>query len=91
MRGIFAAIVFVLGALQLRSSGKTTLFCVPNEPRVAAPDRLVSVEVTVRQNGNFTSVVYRAANGASYDRGKQILCRKHFSRGKKLLDRHSSD
>src|SRR5208337_5305063 len=49
----------------------TVLYCVPDEPRVTAPDRLVSVEVKILPNGNFASVVYRAANGATYDRGAQ--------------------
>ena len=50
---------------------QTVYYCVPDEPRVTAPDRLVSVEITLRPNGDFASVVYRAANGAAYDRGKQ--------------------
>ena len=49
----------------------TVLYCVPDEPRVTARDRLVSVEVKILPNGNFASVVYRAANGATYDRGAQ--------------------
>jgi hypothetical protein len=65
-----AAILFVLCTFE-SALAETTLYCVPNEPRVAAPDRLVSVEVTVRPNGDFASVVYRAANGASYDRSQQ--------------------
>ena len=73
MRGILAAISFIL-ALD-PAAAETTLFCVPNEPRVAASDRLVSVEVTLRTNGNFASVVYRAANGASYDRSQQRIRR----------------
>ena len=36
-----------------------------------APDRLVSVEITIKPNGEFGSVVYRAANGAAYSRGQQ--------------------
>jgi hypothetical protein len=68
MRCILAAILLILSALN-SASAETTLFCVPDEPRVAAPDRLVSVEVTVKPNGDFTSVVYRAANGGSYGSG----------------------
>jgi hypothetical protein len=42
---------------------QTVYQCVPDEPRAAAPDRLVSVEITLKPNGEFASVVYRAANG----------------------------
>ena len=41
------------------------------EPRATASDRLVAVAITVRPNREFASVVYRTANGAAYDRGKQ--------------------
>jgi hypothetical protein len=39
--------------------------------RATAPDRLVSVEITIKPNGDFASVLYRAANGAAYSRGQQ--------------------
>ncbi len=81
MRGILAAIPFILCALD-SAAAETTLFCVPNEPRVAAPDRLVSVEVTLRTNGNFASVVYRAANGASYNRSQQYYAENTLRDGK---------
>ncbi len=65
--GVFALTLGVgRGAL-----ADTVLYCVPDEPRVTARDRLVSVEVKILPNGNFASVVYRAANGATYDRGAQ--------------------
>jgi hypothetical protein len=80
MRSI-AAILFALCAVK-SAAAETTLYCVPDEPRVVAPDRLVSVEVTVRPNGDFTSVVYRAANGASYDRGKQYYTENVFRDGR---------
>ena len=64
------AAVFALGTTS-PSIADTAYYCVPNEPRVTASDRLVSVEITLRPNGEFASVVYRAANGAAYDRGKQ--------------------
>jgi hypothetical protein len=54
---------------------QTLYRCVPDETRVTAPDRLVSVEITLRPNGEFASVLYRAANGAAYDRGKQYETR----------------
>jgi hypothetical protein len=38
---------------------QTVYQCVPDEPRAAAPDRLVSVEITLKPNGEFASVVYR--------------------------------
>ena len=81
MRGIVAAIPFVLCAFS-SAVAETTLYCVPNEPRVAAPDRLVSVEVNLRTNGNFASVVYRAANGASYDRSQQYYAENTLRDGK---------
>ena len=81
MRGIIAAIPFVLCAFS-SAVAETTLYCVPNEPRVVAPDRLVSVEVTLRTNGNFASVVYRAANGASYDRSQQYYAENTLRDGK---------
>ncbi len=49
----------------------TVYYCVPNERRATAPDRLVSVEITIKPNGEFASVVYKAANGAAYSRGQQ--------------------
>ena len=81
MRGILAAIPFVLCTLS-SATAETTLYCVPNEPRVAARDRLVSVEVTLRPNGDFASVVYRAANGASYDRSQQYNAENTLRDGK---------
>jgi hypothetical protein len=81
MRGILAAILFVLWAVG-SAAAQTTLYCVPNEPRVAAPDRLVSVEVTLRPSGDFASVVYRAANGATYDRSRQYHAENSFRDGR---------
>ena len=43
---------------------------------------LVSVEVTVRPNGDFASVVYRAANGAAYDRSQQYSAENTLRDGK---------
>ena len=62
-------------------AAQTSLYCVPNEPRVTAPDRLVSVEITMQPNGNFNSVLYKAANGASYDRGQQYDAKNIFYHG----------
>lgn len=65
-----AAIVFAFGAA-LPALADTVYYCVPNEQRATAPDRLVSVEITTNPNGGFVSVVYRAANGATYSRAQQ--------------------
>ena len=37
----------------------------------------MSVEITLKPNGEFASVVYRAANGAAYDRSKQYETENH--------------
>jgi hypothetical protein len=60
-------------ALATPAFADTTYYCTPIEPRVTAPDRLVSVEITLRANGTFNTVIYRAANGAIYDRGSQYV------------------
>jgi hypothetical protein len=74
---------------------QTVYQCVPDEPRAAAPDRLVSVEITLKPNGEFASVVYRAANGAAYDRSKQYETEnrqdksgKHYWIGTLLVNRN---
>jgi hypothetical protein len=51
--------------------------CLPRETRATASDRLVGLDITTTTDGSFLSVVYRAANGASYDRGKQYLAQAH--------------
>jgi hypothetical protein len=65
-----AAAVFAFGAAS-PARADTVYYCMPDEPRATAPDRLVSVEITIKPNGEFASVVYRAANGAAYSRGQQ--------------------
>jgi len=45
--------------------------CAPDDPRATGPHQLVSLTITLRPDGQFGSVVYRAANGAAYDRGRQ--------------------
>jgi len=60
-----APAVFAFGAAS-PARADTVYYCVPDEPRATAPDRLMSVEVTIKPNGEFASVVYRAANGAAY-------------------------
>ena len=67
---LVGAAVLAIGAA-CPAHAQTLYRCVPDEQRVTAPDRLVSVEITLKPNGEFASIVYRAANGAAYDRGKQ--------------------
>lgn len=55
----------------------TVYSCVPDEQRATAPDRLVSAEITLRPDGEFASVVYKAANGAFYSRGQQYETTNH--------------
>ncbi|RBP08640.1 hypothetical protein DFR50_12426 [Roseiarcus fermentans] len=63
--------VMALAAPKPSQAADTVYDCVPDEPRVTAPDRLVSVEIRLKPNGAFASVVYRAANGAVIDRAAQ--------------------
>lgn len=63
------------------ASAQTAYYCVPNEPRVTARDRLVSVEIRVLPDGEFDTVVYGAGNGASYDRGSQYRATNTFYNG----------
>ena len=37
-----------------------------------APDQRVAFEIAVTPNGEFGSIIFRAANGAAYDRGQQF-------------------
>ena len=67
---LVGAVVLAFGAV-CPALAQRVYQCVPYERRATAPDRLVSVEVTLRPDGGFASVIYRAANGAAYDRGKQ--------------------
>jgi hypothetical protein len=71
LRAVLLSGVALLGLASYSASADTVYYCVPDEPRVAASNRLVSVEVTLKPDGEFASVVYRAANGAIYDRGQQ--------------------
>ena len=60
------------------AQGQTTYQCNPDEQRVRAYDRLVSVEVVLNPDGSFSSVIYRAANGAVYDRSAQYASRNGY-------------
>ncbi len=63
--------VFALAMPARSLAADTVYYCTPDEPRVAAPDRLVSVAIRLQPNGAFVSVVYRAANGTVIDRSAQ--------------------
>jgi hypothetical protein len=53
-------------------AGAQTLYrCVP-DGQVAAPNQLVSFEIAIKPNGEFGSIIFKAANGTAYDRGKQF-------------------
>ncbi len=68
LAGLAAA---ALATPNLSRAADTIYSCVPDEPRTTAPDRLVSVQVRLKPNGSFASVVYRAANGTVIDRAAQ--------------------
>jgi hypothetical protein len=57
-------------------AAERTLYCTPTETRIA-PDRLVSVEIGLGADSSIKSVLYRAANGAAYDRSRQYDARSH--------------
>ena len=68
-------IAFFIGTRFLHSgsawpAGAQTLYHCVLDGQVAAPDQLVSVEIAIKPNGEFASIIYKA-NGTAYDRGKQ--------------------
>jgi hypothetical protein len=70
-------IAFLIGtaALALGSAwpaGAQTLYRCTPDGQVAPPDQLMSFEIAIKPNGEFGSIIFRAANGAAYDRGKQF-------------------
>jgi hypothetical protein len=70
-------IVFLVGAavLVLGSAcpaGAQTLYRCVLDGQIAAPNQPVSVEIAIKPNGEFASIIYRAADGAAYDRAKQF-------------------
>ena len=67
---LIGAAVLALGSACLARA--QTLYRCALDGQVAAPDQLMSVEITIKPNGEFASIIYRTANGAAYDRGKQF-------------------
>jgi hypothetical protein len=69
-------IAFLIGAAVLAlgsacpARAQTLYRCVP-DGQVVAPDQRVSFEIAIKPDGEFASIIFRAANGAAYDRGKQ--------------------
>jgi hypothetical protein len=53
-------------------AGAQTLYRCTPDGQVAPPDKSVSFEIAIKPNGDFGSIMLRAANGAAYDRGKQF-------------------
>ena len=70
-------IAFLLGGAVLAlgsacpARAQTLYRCVPDGQAVA-PDQRVSFEIAITPNGEFGSIIFRAANGAAYDRGEQF-------------------
>ena len=70
-------IAFLIGAavLALASAcparAQTIYRCVL-DGQVVAPNQRVAFEIAVAPNGEFGSIIFRAANGAAYDRGQQF-------------------
>src|SRR5277367_5403419 len=67
---LIGAAVLALGSA-CPARAQTLYLCVL-DGQVAGPDQLVSVEIAIKPNGEFASIIYRAANGAAYDRSKQF-------------------
>jgi hypothetical protein len=67
---IVGAAVLALGSA-CPARAQTLYRCVP-DGQVVAPDRRVSFEIAITPNGEFGSIIFRAANGAAYDRGEQF-------------------
>ena len=67
---LIGAAVLALGSA--RPARAQTLYrCVP-DGQVVAPDQRASFEIGITPNGEFGSIIFRAANGAAYDRGEQF-------------------
>jgi hypothetical protein len=70
-------IAFLVGAAVLAlgsacpARARTLCRCVP-DGQVVAPDQSASFEIAITPNGEFGSIIFRAANGAAYDRGEQF-------------------
>jgi hypothetical protein len=67
-------IAFLTGAAVLATAcpaGAQALYHCVLDGQVAAPDQRVSFEIAIKPDGEFASIIFRAANGTAYDRGKQ--------------------
>ena len=67
---LIGAAVFALGSAC--PAGAQTLYRCVLDGQVVAPDQRVSFEIAITPNGEFGSIILRAANGAAYDRGEQF-------------------
>jgi hypothetical protein len=66
---IGAAILALASACPARAQ---TLYRCVLDGQVVAPDQRVSFEIAITPNGEFGSIILRAANGAAYDRAEQF-------------------
>ena len=70
-------IAFLIGAAVLAlgsacpARAQTLYRCVP-DGQVVAPDQRESFEIAITPNGEFGSIIFRAANGAAYVRREQF-------------------
>jgi hypothetical protein len=67
---LIGAAVLALGSA-CPARAQTLYRCVPDGQAVA-PDQRASFEIGITPNGEFASIIFRAANGAAYDRGEQF-------------------
>jgi hypothetical protein len=70
-------IAFLIGAAVLALGSACparaqTLYRCVLDGQVVAPDQRASFEIAITPNGEFGSIIFRAANGAAYDRGEQF-------------------
>ena len=68
-------IAFLTGAAVLATAcpaGAQALYHCVLDGQVAAPDQRVSFEIAIKPDGEFASIIFRAANGAAYNRGEQF-------------------
>jgi hypothetical protein len=78
-------IAFLAGALVLAlgstcaADAETVYRCVP-DGQMAAPGQLMLFEITIKPNGEFGSIILKAADGAIYDRGEQFDEQNHQDR-----------
>jgi hypothetical protein len=68
-------IAFLTGAAVLATAcpaGAQALYHCVLDGQVVAPDQRVSFEIAIKPDGEFASIIVRAANGAAYNRGEQF-------------------